>query len=90
MEPNLKKIHQLLEEGNLVAAQDIFRKMISRLPDNKTLSQAYILKAYELSTASKHPFEGLTARQLEAHSLIIRQLLTENSEEFDRRVSQVR
>ncbi|NCC83887.1 MAG: hypothetical protein EOM03_07140 [Clostridia bacterium] len=89
MELNLKKIHQLLEDRNLVAAQDVFRKMISRLPKNEALSQAYILKAYELATITKHPFEGLAVKQIEAHSVLIRQLIIENHEEFDRRVSRL-
>ncbi len=89
MELNLKKIHQLLDDGNLIAAQDVFRKMITSLPNNKVMSQVIILKAYELDNVKKHPFDGLNVRQVEAHSLLIRQLLIENHEEFDRRVSRL-
>lgn len=86
---NLKKIHQLLSDGNLIAAQDLFRNMISSLPANEVLSKAYILKAYELNTSSKRSFEGLAFKQIDAHCLIIRQLLIENGEELDRRVSRI-
>lgn len=89
MELNLKKIHQLLGEGNLIEAQDVFRKMILRLPENELLSQVYILKAYELNVNKKNPFRGLKATQIEAHSILIRQLLIENQEEFDRRISRL-
>jgi hypothetical protein len=89
MKNYIKQIHQLLDDGNLVAAQDVFRNAITRLPESEVLSQSYILKAYELVALSTRPFEGLTAKQIAAHSLIIRQLLIENSEEFDRRVSRL-
>jgi hypothetical protein len=89
MELKLKKIHQLLEDRDLVAAQDVFRKMLFRLPNNKVLSRAYIFKAYELASITKRPFEGLTVNQLEAHSVLIRQLIIENHEEFDRKISRL-
>lgn len=89
MENNLKTLHRLLKEGKTLESQDVFRKLLARLPDtNDVLARTYLFKAYEINTKQR-PYEGLTATQLEAHSLIVRQLLIDNSEELDRRLSRV-
>jgi len=89
MDNKLNRIHQLLAANNALEAQDVFRQMLFNLPENDVLSQVYILKAYELNAGQSNSFGGLSSKQLEAHSLIVRQLLIENSEEFDRRVSRM-
>jgi hypothetical protein len=90
MSNNLKKIHRLLDDGNIVESQDVLRKMLSNQSrNNGVLTQVCLLKAYEINTSSSRPFEGLTSKVIEAHSLIVRQLLIDNSEELDRRLSRV-
>lgn len=87
MNTHIKKLHTLINEGKNIEAQTLLRIMIRRLPDNDVLSKSYLLKAYEINLNGKSPFSGISSKQLEAHSLLIRQLLIENEEELNRRVS---
>lgn len=89
MGKNIKKIHELVRDGQIFDAQDKFREMLCRLPKNEVLSKTYLLKAYEINSSSRRPFQGLSPKQIEAHVLIVRQLLIENGEELDRRISRV-
>ena len=89
MKKFLKEINSNINDGNFAKAQDLLRESLFKMPDDEILSIQYIAKSYQLANPSGNRFGGVSSQQLNAYALVVRQILIENSEEFDRRVSRV-
>lgn len=87
---SLVELHKHIQKGSFLAAQDILRGLITKRGYPESMLNVYIQKSYEVARGSEQAYRGLTESQLDAHLLLVRQLLIENSEEFDRRVSRLR